>query len=99
MHKHGMAKSFSAFLATLLLLAACVLFGAVTASAQETTGTLRGTVTDVNGAVVSGATVTVTNGATGAQQSKQTTGDGTFEFTKLAPGNYTVTIESTGFKR
>ena len=99
MHNHGLAKNFPALLATLFLLAACVLFGAVTASAQETTGSLRGTVTDVNGGVIAGATVTVTNDATGAQQTKQTTGDGTFEFTKLSPGNYTVTIESSGFKR
>lgn len=99
MHKHGTAKSFSALLATLFLVAACVMFGAVTAAAQETTGSLRGTVTDANGAVVSGATVTVTNDATGAQQTKQTTGDGNFEFTKLTPGNYTVTIEATGFKK
>src|SRR5436190_4080441 len=99
MHKHGTAKSLSALLATLFLVTACVMLGAVAASAQETTGSLRGTVTDATGAVVSGATVTVTNDATGAQQTKQTTGDGNFEFTKLAPGNYTVTIEATGFKK
>ena len=99
MHKHGTAKSLSALLATLFLVTACVMLGAVAASAQETTGSLRGTVTDATGAVVSGATVTVSNDATGAQQTKQTTGDGNFEFTKLAPGNYTVTIEATGFKK
>jgi outer membrane receptor protein involved in Fe transport len=99
MHTHGQTKGALATLATFALFAICLMLGAVTVSAQETTGALRGTVTDVNGAVVSGATVTLTNEATGAQQTKQTTGDGIFEFSKLAPGAYTVTIEATGFKR
>jgi len=75
------------------------MFAAVTASAQETTGSLRGTVTDINGAVVPGATVTVTSDATGTSQTKQTSEDGIFEFTKLGPGSYTVTVEATNFKR
>jgi carboxypeptidase family protein len=99
MYIHGKAKGALASLATFVLMAICLLFGAGTASAQETTGALRGTVTDVNGAVVSGANVTVTNEATGTQQTKQTTGDGAFEFSKLTPGSYTVTIEASGFKR
>jgi outer membrane receptor protein involved in Fe transport len=99
MHTHGKARGVLTSLATFSLFAICLMFGAGTASAQETTGALRGTVTDTNGAVVSGATVTITNEATGAQQTKQTTGDGIFEFSKLSPGSYTVTIEATGFKR
>jgi outer membrane receptor protein involved in Fe transport len=99
MYTHGKARGALASLATLALLAVCLMLGAVSVSAQETTGSLRGTVTDVNGAVVSGATVTLTNDATGAQQTKQTSGDGIFEFSKLAPGSYTVTIEASGFKR
>src|SRR5690242_17792626 len=99
MHTHDKARSAVASLATFALFAICLMFCAGTASAQETTGTLRGTVTDVNGAIVSGATVTVTNDATGAQQTKQTTGDGIFEFARLAPGTYTVTIEASGFKK
>src|SRR5205809_4814113 len=99
MYTHGKARGALSSLATLALLATCLMLGAVSVSAQETTGSLRGTVTDVNGAVVSGATVTLTNDATGAQQTKQTSGDGIFEFSKLAPGSYTVTIEASGFKR
>src|ERR1044072_9028564 len=99
MYTHGKTRSALASLATFALFTICLMFGAGTAAAQETTGSLRGTVVDANGAVVAGATVTVTNSATGAQQTKQTTGDGTFEFSKLAPGSYNVTIEATGFKR
>ncbi|HYX29888.1 MAG TPA: hypothetical protein VE863_15210, partial [Pyrinomonadaceae bacterium] len=60
MHRHGLATGVLASFATLFLLATCLLFGAGTASAQETTGTLRGTVTDATGAVVQNATVTIT---------------------------------------
>src|SRR5215831_3388415 len=99
MHTDSKARGILASLATLFLISTCLLLGAATASAQETTGTLRGTITDANGAVVSGATVTITNDATGVQQTKQSSGDGIFEFAKLAPGSYTVTIEASGFKR
>src|SRR5882724_5834355 len=99
MYTHDKARGVFASFTAFALFAICLMLGAVTVSAQETTGTLRGTVADVNGAVVSGATVTVTNDATGAQQTKQTTGDGIFEFSKLGPGSYTVTIEASGFKR
>jgi hypothetical protein len=88
----------------LALLTAWVLFilplSAVPAMAQATTGTLRGTVTDPNGGVVVGATVTAKNEATGATSPANTTsGEGTFEFASLPPGSYTVTVEAAGFKR
>src|SRR5205085_9736503 len=73
---------------------------AVPALAQATTGTLRGTVTDAQGGVISGATVTVKNEATGATSPPiTTTGEGTFDAPALLPGTYTVTVEATGFKR
>src|ERR1043166_5483732 len=99
MHTHIKARGLTASIVSLFLLSICLLLAAITASAQETTGSLRGTVVDVNGAVVSGANVTVKNDATGISQTKQTSGDGLFEFTKLSPGSYTVTVEATGFKR
>jgi len=99
MHRHNTAGDLSVPIAGLFLISLCLMFAAVTASAQETTGSLRGTVTDINGAVVPGATVTVTSDATGTSQTKQTSEDGIFEFTKLGPGSYTVTVEATNFKR
>jgi len=99
MHRHKRARDIAVPIAGLFFISLCLVFAAVTASAQETTGSLRGTVTDINGAVVPGATVTVTSDATGVTQTKQTSDDGSFEFTKLGPGSYTVTIEATGFKR
>jgi len=45
----------------------------ISASAQRLDGTLRGTVEDPSGAVVSEVEVTVTNQATGVKQNMQTT--------------------------
>lgn len=73
-------------------------FAALTAMAQDlqTKGSIRGSVTDPNGAAVSGASVTVT-GASG-ERTTTTNGDGVFEILNLNPGNYTVKIAQTGFK-
>src|SRR5262245_66515361 len=86
-------------LAVLMALAVLVLAFAGSVMAQETTGTLRGTVLDPNGAAVSGATVTVTSMSTGATRDVNTGGDGGFVVTKLTPGDYKVSIAaSSGFK-
>ncbi len=78
--------------------AVTVLISAVAALAQNPTSRIVGTVKDVNGAVVPGATVTVKNEATGATQTQNTTGAGLYAFTELAAGTYTVTVEKQGFK-
>jgi hypothetical protein len=77
--------------AALLVVALCV-----TAFAQGTS-TLTGTVTDPNGAVVSGATVTATNVATNISTTTQTTDAGLYRFPTLPVGNYTVKVEASGF--
>jgi len=63
------------------------------------TAALRGTVADPQGAVVSGATITVTNAATGVSKVVKTTGDGSFQVTYLQPGKYDVTVEAPGFSK
>jgi len=79
---------------------ACVLvLSAIAVMAQATTGTLRGTVTDANGGVVSGANVTINNPATGSTSTATTNSEGTFDATFLQPGDYTVTVEAPNFKR
>src|ERR1041384_3050542 len=70
------------------------------AMAQAQTGTIKGTVTDANGGVVAGATVTATNQATGvASPAFTTTGEGLYTIPNLIPGSYTITVEATGFKK
>jgi hypothetical protein len=66
------------------------------ASAQESTGSLTGTVTDVTGAVIPGATVTVTGA--GVHQSATSNGQGEYSVQGLSPGAYTLTVSRPGFK-
>lgn len=65
--------------------------------ASSAGGTLKGTVFDPNGAVVTGALVTVTNTETNDQQSTVSGGDGEYIFIELNPGKYHLKIESRGF--
>ena len=76
-----------------------VMFSATSASAQATMGSIRGTVADTNGAVVAGATVKLKNEQTGVETSITTNNEGIYSFGSLTPGNYTVSVEQTGFKR
>ena len=69
------------------------------AHGQATTGGIRGVVTDQNGAVVSGAKVTLTRKSTGGTQSAQTNNSGQFEFANLLPADdYSVSVEAPNFK-
>src|SRR5262249_53435234 len=65
--------------------------------AQETAD-IVGTVTDASGAVVPGATVTLTNVATSVSQTTVTAASGDYAFTLLQVGTYVVKVESKGFK-
>jgi hypothetical protein len=69
------------------------------AAAQQTRGTITGTVTDSAGAVVPDAAVTVTNTATNTSAATRTTGEGAYTVPFLLPGRYTVTVEAAGFKK
>jgi hypothetical protein len=73
------------------VISASVAFG------QGTTGSIAGTVTDQNGAVVPNAAVTVKG--EGGQEFIVTTNDnGTYQIPAVATGIYTVTVKVTGFK-
>jgi hypothetical protein len=61
-------------------------------------GTIRGRVTDPNGASVSGAAVKVTDVATGIARDLITNDSGEYEAATLKPGSYTVTVNSPNFK-
>ena len=60
--------------------------------------TVVGSVEDPQGASVPGASVLVRNEATGQQFNVQTDAGGNFRTSALAPGSYTVTVSSPGFK-
>jgi hypothetical protein len=61
-------------------------------------GAIRGTVADPSGAVVSGATVTAINTASGTHYSRTTSSDGLYVISPVLPGKYTVTVTASGFQ-
>lgn len=68
-------------------------------NAQVDTGTILGTIRDNTGAVVPGAAVTVRNEGTSFSQSTTSSPSGTYVFTALKIGRYTVQAEHPGFKK
>jgi len=71
---------------------------AVTSARGQFRAGVGGTVTDTSGAVIAGATVTVTNQETGKSQPVTTSDAGFYRVSGLPPGAYTVTVSFTGFK-
>ena len=65
--------------------------------AQSATATLTGTVTDENGAVVAGATVTVTDLSKQLERQVTTNSDGFFILPQLPPSHYKIKVQRTGF--
>lgn len=85
-------KKYSFLVLTLLaLFATQFLFG------QAETGSIVGTVTDVTGAVIRDAKVTVTSTTTGAIRNASSNDEGLYTITNLQPGLYEVKIVATGF--
>ena len=84
-------RIFGSFVALLFLF----VFAGV-ASAQN--AALVGTVSDSTGAVVPGATVTLTNQANGVSSTTETDNAGSYGFAQVRPGNYSLRTEAAGFK-
>src|SRR5215510_6774812 len=71
----------------------------IAAVAQTSTSRITGRVADTKQASIAGASVTITNEATGVSQTQTTTEAGVYAFEALPVGNYTVTVEQNGFKK
>ncbi|MFP5265653.1 MAG: TonB-dependent receptor domain-containing protein [Blastocatellia bacterium] len=82
-----------------VVLGALIAAGLASAAAAQFRASIQGTVTDASGAVVAGATVTVTNQETSKSQQVTTSDEGFYRVTGLAPGRYTVSAEVSGFKK
>src|SRR5258708_3369991 len=98
MHK-GMFPSFARLgkgigISVLVILA---MASVVSAQTQITTGTIQGTVTDTNGAVVPGASVEIKNLDTNFSKTFTTDDGGRFVALALSPGSYSVTVSKQGF--
>jgi hypothetical protein len=65
--------------------------------AQNATGAINGTVKDQSDAIITNATVTAKNKATGASRKVNAGEDGSFTFDALQPGQYEVKVEAQGF--
>src|SRR5215813_10614768 len=76
-----------------------LLLGMTVAFAQTGTSRIIGRVFDTKQASIPGATVTVTNEATGFTQTQNTTDAGVFAFDSLPVGDYTIAVEQNGFKK
>jgi hypothetical protein len=90
--KHGLRG------ALLLVLCLGISVGAL-AQVGETAAQVNGQVTDSAGAVVTGATVVITNNATQEERRVQTNDDGLYVITPLNPGIYTLSVEQANFKK
>jgi outer membrane receptor protein involved in Fe transport len=75
-----------------LLCAACAV------EAQVESGKIVGTVKDASGAIISAATITVTQTQTNAERKITSNSQGEYVVTELKPGIYTVKAERQGFK-
>jgi Carboxypeptidase regulatory-like domain len=69
------------------------------AFAQGTSASLTGQVTDSSGAALPGATVKVVNSATNLVQTATTNAEGVYTIAPLPPGQYTLNVEVSGFRR
>jgi hypothetical protein len=66
---------------------------------QSGTSTIRGSVSDPQGAVIPGVAVTLTNPTTGYVRTQVSGEQGVFSFELIPPGTYTVEAEIRGFKK
>ncbi len=71
--------------------------GAFSCALAQFSGSISGTVTDPAGAVIPGATVTLTNTGTGVGKTATTDSSGFYQFVSVAPGSYAVKTSAKGF--
>jgi hypothetical protein len=73
------------------------LTGIASAQVTNATGTIQGTITDPSGAVVSNATVAVSQPSTGLKKVLLTNGSGYYSAGSLVPGTYRIQVQAAGF--
>jgi hypothetical protein len=81
-----------------LLVLLVLMLGGTAVWAQTGTSSLRGTITDPNGASVSGATVSITSASIGVTLTTKTDKEGSFQFLEVRPATYTLTVVAAGFR-
>lgn len=81
-----------------LLFCAAIMLLALPLAAQTRVGSVQGTVKDPNGALVAGATVTLTQPVSGYHQTAQTDAQGSFRLVNVPFNTYKVHVEGAGFQ-
>ena len=75
-----------------------LLMPTLTLLAQTSSTEITGTVRDATGAIIPGATVTLTSESTGVARRQATTASGVYAFPAIPAGNYSLKAEARGFK-
>src|SRR5262249_36834173 len=83
----------------LISIIALTMLASVVAFAQETRGTILGTVRDASGGVIAGAVIEITNTETKIVARFTSNGSGAFEAPYLTPGVYDIAAIADGFKK
>jgi hypothetical protein len=91
-------KGFARTASLLLIISLQFPFTSPTVIAQSSKGIIVGTITDPTGAVISSATVKVTNTLTNVSRETVSTPEGTFRLDAVDPGTYKVEVIASGFK-
>jgi hypothetical protein len=89
-------KSGRFFVLLLLLVAS---FALVLPARAQFRASIQGTVTDPTGAIIPGATVTLTDNSTNHTVTTTTSGSGVYTFNALPPNQFTLTVTAPGFKK
>src|SRR5258708_27697003 len=95
MKRHRILRSTIVFASSVFLV--LLLTGA--AFSQQGTSSVRGIVSDPQGNVVSGATVTLVNPGAGVSRTTTTSDIGSYSFDGVTPGDYRIEVEGKGFKK
>src|SRR5215218_7485809 len=80
-----------------VLVFCALLMLALTVQGQTSRGTVTGTVTDPNGAVIAGAQVTLTSAQTKLNRVTTSNSEGIYRFEAVDPGTYSIKVSSVGF--
>jgi Carboxypeptidase regulatory-like domain len=89
----GLLQTILAVVVCLAMSSASRLYG------QADTGSIQGTIKDQSGAVIPGAKVTLTNEGTNLTVTTTTGADGTYIFTPVKIGEYSVSAQASGFSK
>lgn len=95
----GSRAQISLFGVIALNLTIILFTGGAAAFAQETRGSIIGTISDASGAVVPGVAVTITNAGTNVSTEVTSNESGSFEAPFLQPGTYSVSAAAPNFKK